>query len=147
MTWTDYPEHSWEYAAGKQLKTYRCDGPFPKKITTSYEDLFDTDQFDAIARKAMARLKGWTIDDQVELLAKKQHDYGHANINRFGKQGVRVRLWDKLARLENLERRGHTPQNEAVNDTLVDIVGYCAIYGMVQSGTFSFPLSEDLETA
>lgn len=143
-SWTEYPEHSWEYAAGKMLSTYRVEGPY-KKIEASFEDLFDKDMFDAIARKAMGQLTEWTIDDQVALLARKQHDYGHENIQRFGKHGVRVRLWDKLARLANLQKRGPSKaKNESVTDTLQDIVGYCAIYGMVQNGTFSFPLSSEM---
>ena len=144
-SWTEYDERSWEYAAGKVLSTYRIEGP-SKKTTVTYEDLFDKDMFDAIARKAMSALEEWTIDDQVELLASKQHDYGHENIERFGKLGVRVRLWDKLARLANLEKRGPSKaKNESVADTLRDIVGYCAIYGMVQNGTFSHPLSTEME--
>lgn len=151
MSWTDYDENSWEYQAGKALVTMKCDGPF-KAIKASFADLYEADQFDALARKAMAAINttpqqggAWTIDDQVELLARKQHDYGHANIDKFGSAGVRVRLWDKIARLANLGSRIATAKNESYNDTLVDIVGYCTIYAMVKNGTFSFPLSTDMK--
>jgi hypothetical protein len=81
------------------------------------------------------------------LLASKQHDYGHENINRFGAQGVRVRLWDKISRHENLHGRGFTSMNESIQDTLKDMIGYATIYMMVKNGTFSFPLQAELEQA
>lgn len=148
MTWTDFDESTWEYQAGKMLKQYQCDGPY-RKIGATYQELFDTDQFDALARKAMGELNRpknaprWAIDDQVNLLASKQHDYGHGNITKFGPHGVRVRLWDKIARYNNLIARGGTAENEPIQDTLIDMVGYCVIYGMVKAGTFSFPLAAD----
>ncbi len=145
--WNEYPDTSWEFQAGKALAAMKCDGPF-KNIIPSNAELYESDQFDALARKAMRALQkpklAWTIDDQVELLARKQHDYGHQNIDKFGTLGVRVRLWDKIARLENLGRRQETAKNEAYDDTLIDIVGYCTIYMMVMNGTFSFPLSTEL---
>lgn len=149
-SWTDYDENTWEYQAGKALAAMKCDGPF-KAIKTSHAELYESGQFDVLARKAMGALNAtpkpggaWTIDDQVSLLARKQHDYGHNNINKFGSTGVLVRLWDKIARLENLGSRQETAKNEAYDDTLMDIVGYCTIYMMVQNGTFSFPLSSDV---
>jgi hypothetical protein len=150
-SWTDYDEQSWEFQAGKALATMKCDGPF-KNIVPGFDELYESDQFDAMARKAMAKLnrKGapaWGIDDQVELLARKQHDYGHANIEKFGAHGVRVRLWDKISRYNNLAKHNWTVENEPVQDTLFDIVGYCTIYAMVRNGTFSFPLQAELETA
>lgn len=149
MSWTDFDEGTWEYQAGKMLKQYQCDGPY-RKIGATYQELFDSDQFDALARKAMGELNPkrnnlapWTIDNQVDLLASKQHDYGHGNIVKFGPHGVRVRLWDKIARYNNLIARGGTAENEPIQDTLIDMVGYCVIYGMVKAGTFSFPLAAD----
>jgi Nucleotide modification associated domain 1 len=151
MSWTDYDEKSWEYQAGHALTAMKCDGPF-KSIKPSLVELYESDQFDALARKAMHELNkvdsgSWTLDYQVELLASKQHDYGHANIEKFGAQGVRVRLWDKISRFENLRGRGYSSMNESVVDTLKDIIGYCAIYMMVKNGTFSFPLEAELEKA
>ncbi len=147
-SWTDYDEQSWEFQAGKALATMKCDGPF-KSIKTSFRALYDSDQYDALARLAMYELNhadpgSWTLDYQVELLASKQHDYGHENINRFGAQGVRVRLWDKVSRHENLHGRGFTSMNESIQDTLKDMVGYATIYMMVKNGTFSFPLQAEL---
>lgn len=145
MSWTDYDENTWEFAAGKVLKNYQCDGPY-RAVKPTYRELYDSDQLDALARKAMAEInKGtkWTLDDQVLLLASKQHDYGHENTLRFGANGVRVRLWDKIARYENLVSRAGDAKNESIQDTLIDMVGYCAIYGMMMNGTFSNQLSGD----
>lgn len=148
-SWTEYDERSWEYQAGKALAQMKCDGPF-KNIKTEFAELYDSEQFDTLARKAMHQANGpgaWTIDDQVSLLASKQHDYGHRNIEKFGQVGVKVRLWDKIARYENLLTREGDASHESLYDTLVDIVGYCAILAMVRNGTFSFPLAAELGDA
>lgn len=151
-SWTEYDERSWEYQAGKALAQMKCDGPF-KNIKTEFVDLYESDQFDALARKAMHLVNqtpqpggAWTVDDQVSLLATKQHDYGHRNIEKFGQVGVKVRLWDKIARYENLIARTGDAVHESLYDTLVDVVGYCAILAMVKNGTFSFPLQAELAT-
>jgi hypothetical protein len=44
----------------------------------------------------------------LNVLVKKQKDYGPENIRRFGRQGLLVRLHDKVARLENLEATGRS---------------------------------------
>lgn len=146
--WTDYAEYSWEFEAGKHLADMGCDGPFKGAIVSdSFEALFERDKFDVIARKAIRLanlLEKWKIDDQVDLLARKQHDYGHDNILKFGKLGVRVRLWDKIARYENLKARVGEVKNESTFDTLVDIVGYCCIYQMVVDGSFTSALEADM---
>ena len=151
MKYTEHPERSWEFAAGKVLSTMGCDGPFKGPLPAAkYRDMYDKGMYDALARKAMREINQgdpgkWTVDYQVELLASKKHDYGHENIHRFGDQGVLVRLWDKISRYENLIKRGKTPANESVEDTLKDMIGYCAIYQMLVNGTFNHKLSEDMK--
>jgi hypothetical protein len=66
----------------------------------------------------------------VQLLDKKQRDYGCGNITAFGMLGVVVRLNDKLERLKNLTREGKLPVNESLDDTLRDIANY-AIIGLL----------------
>lgn len=39
-------------------------------------------------------------DKMHQLLCRKQHDYGHRNITKFGLIGVAVRMCDKIARAE-----------------------------------------------
>lgn len=74
-------------------------------------------------------------------LCRKQNDYGHENIARFGRLGLLVRVHDKIARLNNLITKGGVPQNESIEDTYVDIVGYSAIGMMVERGWFGLQLS------
>lgn len=75
-------------------------------------------------------------------LVRKQRDYGHENIRRFGAQGLYVRLHDKVARLENLLSSGATPENESLQDNVMDVVGYCAIGCMWEARMFLLPLNE-----
>lgn len=90
----------------------------------------------------VARLRGipLTLDHCLDVLIRKQKDYGPENIRRFGRQGLMVRLHDKIARLENLDASGRTPENESVQDTLLDITNYCAIGIMWERGEFLLPL-------
>jgi hypothetical protein len=76
----------------------------------------------------------------VKLLVRKQRDYGHGNIARFGQVGLYVRMHDKVARLENLMDIGKAPENESIHDNLMDVVGYSAIGIMWSLGTFMLPL-------
>ena len=90
----------------------------------------------------IARDRGldFTVDSVQETLVRKQRDYGHENIRRFGLQGLLVRIHDKVARLENLVANGGTPNNESIEDTLLDIVGYSAIGIMWEKGEFMLDL-------
>lgn len=74
------------------------------------------------------------------ILVKKQRDYGHENIARFGRIGLLVRCHDKVARLENLLSSGNKPENETIVDNFIDVIGYSAIGYMWESGTFLLPL-------
>lgn len=85
---------------------------------------------------------GFPASGVTAFLIGKQHDYGHKNISTFGLKGVIVRLVDKLARLENLQQRDN-PSNESIEDTWLDIFGYCVVGTMLLDGTFTLPLKED----
>lgn len=78
----------------------------------------------------------------ITTLCKKQHDYGPNNILRFGQQGVMIRVWDKISRLDNLTEQGYDPavENESTFDTLLDIAGYSSIGIMLARGWFRLPL-------
>ena len=80
------------------------------------------------------------IADIHRTLVRKQKDYGPENIRRFGRQGLMIRLHDKVARLENLDGGGRGPENESVVDTFLDIVGYCAIGIMWERQEFLLPV-------
>lgn len=79
--------------------------------------------------------------DIYDTLVKKQSDYGHENISRFGVDGLLLRTHDKIARLENLLANPDTdPENESISDTLLDIIGYSAIGLMWENNTFLLEL-------
>lgn len=99
-----------------------------------------------IALVAMSHKSGpVTPYDVIPLIASKQADYGHDNINRYGISGIMVRISDKIARLANLTRRAVEPEHESLQDTLADIVGYVIIARMLQRGTFNLQLEADME--
>jgi hypothetical protein len=77
------------------------------------------------------------VERLAELLIKKQHDYGPKNIadSPGGPiNGLRVRMFDKLARINNLYETGATPENESLRDSFMDIANYGIIALMVLDG-------------
>ena len=76
----------------------------------------------------------------VQLISRKQADYGHENILAFGELGVLVRANDKMARLRNLQHKeGLT---EPKSDAWKDLAGYAIIALMLESGWFTLELKE-----
>ena len=80
----------------------------------------------------------WEIFDSAgNLLLKKHKDYGPTNISRSPGgplNGLRVRMWDKTARLNHLIESGATPENESLRDSFIDLLNYSAIALMVIDG-------------
>lgn len=77
------------------------------------------------------------FEDALQLLLKKHHDYGPLNIARApggALNGLRVRKWDKLARINNLLDSGAEPENESLRDSFLDDLNYSAIAMMVLDG-------------
>jgi len=73
-------------------------------------------------------------DGLAELLIKKQKDYGPKNISLAPGgplNGLRVRMFDKLSRINNLIETGATPENESLRDSFMDIANYAIISMMV----------------
>lgn len=83
----------------------------------------------------------YTEDEVLAVVCKKQADYGPENIAKFGRDGILVRLHDKLARLENLEKSGTAPNNESIKDNYLDVIGYCTVAALWESGDFLLPLT------
>lgn len=80
------------------------------------------------------------------LLRSKQEDYGYDNIHRFGRDGVLVRMHDKIARLENLAKHrdltdADHPNHETIDDTLRDLIGYCLIGCLVEEDNWVLDLA------
>lgn len=70
------------------------------------------------------------LDEYLELWEKKQADYGYENIGLFQERGVVIRLCDKLMRLKGHYMDGREMQNESVEDTWMDCIGY-GLIGLV----------------
>lgn len=98
-----------------------------------------------MAANILATQGAWSEGEMVDLLIRKQADYGHGNINAFGVIGLVVRMSDKVARYHNL--RGKQGATEPRVDALVDIVGYATIAVMLQDGTFNLPLNPEGDAA
>jgi hypothetical protein len=80
----------------------------------------------------------WRILDQAgNLLIKKHADYGPKNISLSPGgplNGLRVRMWDKTARINNLLDSNVEPSNESLRDSFLDLLNYCAIAMLVLDG-------------
>jgi hypothetical protein len=74
------------------------------------------------------------LDSAGNLLLSKHHDYGPKNIagSPGGPiNGLRVRMWDKIARINNLVDNDKNPNNESLRDSFLDLLNYSAIALMV----------------
>jgi hypothetical protein len=74
------------------------------------------------------------LDEAGNLLLRKQMDYGPTNISRAPGgplNGLRVRMHDKIARINNLLDKNVSPQNESLRDSFIDLLNYSAIAIMV----------------
>jgi len=68
------------------------------------------------------------------LLEKKHRDYGPKNISQSPGgplNGLRVRMHDKLARINHLIDSGATPENESLRDSFIDLANYAIIAMLV----------------
>ena len=66
----------------------------------------------------------------VQLLDRKQLDYGPNNILYSGEMGIIVRCQDKICRLRHLLEKGGDAQNESLEDSYRDLANY-GIIGMM----------------
>lgn len=64
-----------------------------------------------------------TVDEIIELVVRKNHDYGDA-WQQFGIFTPLVRLNDKILRVEKLSNSEALVAGENITDTLIDMVGY-----------------------
>jgi hypothetical protein len=74
-----------------------------------------------------------TVNELSELLLSKHKDYGPKNISQApggAINGLRVRMHDKLARINNLIDSGANPEHESLEDSFKDMANY-AIIGLL----------------
>ena len=76
------------------------------------------------------------------LLVSKNHKYGKENINRFGGQGIFMRLWDKIMRLEQHLFKGAELGKESSLDTWGDIAGYGLVGALQDLGWYNLPVKQ-----
>jgi len=72
-----------------------------------------------------------------EMLLRKHKDYGPTNIALApggAVNGLRVRMHDKLARINHLVDSGKDPANESLRDSFVDLANYAIIGLMALDG-------------
>lgn len=74
-----------------------------------------------------------TVKELSDLLLSKHKDYGPKNISQApggAVNGLRVRMHDKLARINNLIDSGANPEHESLEDSFKDMANY-AIIGLL----------------
>ncbi len=95
----------------------------------AYKLLDDTDNFEFDVLDI--------ADELASLLLKKHKDYGPKNISHSpggALNGLRVRMHDKIARINHLMDSGSSPENESLEDSFKDLANYSIISMMVLRG-------------
>lgn len=78
-----------------------------------------------------------TMKELGDLLISKHYDYGPKNISESpggALNGLRVRMWDKLARINNLHDKKRTALHEPLEDSFKDMANYGVIGLLVLRG-------------
>lgn len=78
-----------------------------------------------------------TLQELGDLLISKHRDYGPKNISQSPGgplNGLRVRMHDKTARINNLLDNGGNPQHEPLEDSFKDLANYGIIALLVLRG-------------
>ena len=85
------------------------------------------------------------VEEQFELFAKKQLDYGISNISTganletkegkdFALNGLWFRMYDKISRWKNLIIKNRKGNNETLLDTYQDLGNYSIICQLINKG-------------
>jgi hypothetical protein len=109
--------------AGREF--IRNSGPTPAQLL---QQAIEQDFEKALAEK---------FAEAEALLVKKHKDYGPKNISESPGgplNGLRVRMHDKLARINHLYDSGATPENESLRDSFIDMANYAIIALMILDG-------------
>jgi hypothetical protein len=96
---------------------------YPKHLTLDPKD------FTALGEQFKRDVEN-TFNELKELLLSKHLDYGPKNISESPGgpiNGLRVRMHDKLARINNLVDNSRNPQYESLEDSFKDMANYSII--------------------
>lgn len=80
---------------------------------------------------------GLAFQELIDLLLSKHKDYGPKNISEApggAVNGLRVRMHDKLARINNLYDSNSNPNHESLEDSFKDMANYAIIGLLVLRG-------------
>jgi hypothetical protein len=105
---------------------------FIRKAGPTTEELFEI-----MAHEQFEHALSTKFIEAEQLLVKKHKDYGPKNISESPGgplNGLRVRMHDKLARINHLYDSGATPENESLRDSFIDMANYSIIALMVLDG-------------
>lgn len=118
---------SWDEANVSDL----VEGWDPRDFDTRPSSKVDNNHFDLI-------MDMYDVQDELgDILIAKHEDYGPKNISNAPGgplNGLNVRMYDKLARLDNLLSNNKTPKNESIRDTFIDLANYAIIGLLVIDG-------------
>ena len=81
-----------------------------------------------------------TYEELASLLLSKHKDYGPKNISESPGgpiNGLRVRMHDKIARINNLVDSGKNPEHESLEDSFKDMANYAIIGLLVLRGQWA----------
>lgn len=115
----------------KSLKTARV--PHHIKFNEREEVNIDTRSADFKFDNDVADVTSNLFD----LLISKHNDYGPKNISQSPGgplNGLRVRMWDKFARINNLIDNNTDPEHESLEDSFKDMANYAIIGLLVLQG-------------
>lgn len=122
--------------AAERLLNYQ---PTPEQINEDGTVTFQLKRDDRTADELFERDVRVTFERALEVLLKKHQDYGPKNISDSPGgplNGLRVRMHDKLARINNLIDSGAEPENESLRDSFLDLMNYSAIAMLVLDGNW-----------
>ena len=106
---------------GKSRLPRILEGNFPEPVNTDASDTF-------------AYEVALVFQELQDLLMSKHKDYGPRNIADApggAVNGLRVRMHDKLARINNLHDSNKNPEHESLEDSFKDLANYAIIAMLV----------------
>lgn len=137
-----HPRKPWFEGPFDKSREPDCGGPYPEHNPIVKPRMRPTKKA-AVAPDHDIRVFAMMVEKYVEelrsLLVRKQKDYGPLNIaNAPGGalNGLRVRIFDKVSRINNLIDTGATPENESLRDSFIDLANYGLIALMVLDGVW-----------